>query len=172
MVRSHGVLRCCTNCRKLYWTDVGLEPRIEASNLDGSERVAMVTSGLGQPNHVTIDYRRGALCWSDARLDRVECASLTGGATARRTVLELKGSDIYGIAVFQVGVWGGVWGGWLGVGAWVWVCVGVGGWVWVCWGVWGVSGCWDGCGYGCGGLGMYVGVWVWVWVWVWVGCVC
>ena len=86
-------------CRKIYWTDVGKQPKIEASNLDGSDREILINRELGEPNHLVIDYRRQSLCWSDSKLERVECSSLDG--SARRTVLSIEGS-IFGLSIFQV----------------------------------------------------------------------
>ena len=86
--------------RKIYWTDVGKQPRIEASNLDGSERQIVVNRELGEPNHLVIDYRKQSLCWSDSKLERIECSSLDG--STRRTVLSIEGG-IFGLSIFQVG---------------------------------------------------------------------
>ena len=60
----------------------------------------MVNRELGEPNHLVIDYRRQYLCWSDSKLERIECTSLDG--TARRTVLSIEGR-IFGLSIFQVG---------------------------------------------------------------------
>ena len=42
--------------RFLYWTDVGVMPRIERSYLDGSLRQIFVDNQLGSPDHLALDY--------------------------------------------------------------------------------------------------------------------
>ena len=87
--------------RKIYWTNAGNQPKIETSNLDGSQRQIVINNDLGQPNHLVIDYRRRTLCWSDSKLQRAECMALNG--SARRTILSIQGS-IFGLSVFQVNI--------------------------------------------------------------------
>jgi hypothetical protein len=64
--------------RLLYWTDWGQSHKIERSFLDGSHRVAIVTSELGWPNGLAIDYEGQRLYWADAQLDRIETSDLSG----------------------------------------------------------------------------------------------
>ena len=40
-------------------------PRIEASNLDGSDRVVLVDSGIIMPNSLVVDMAENQLCWAD-----------------------------------------------------------------------------------------------------------
>jgi hypothetical protein len=47
----------------LFWSDWGEAPKIERSNLDGSNRHIIVASHLGWPNGLTIDYVAGQLYW-------------------------------------------------------------------------------------------------------------
>lgn len=68
-------LACCS---LLYWTDWGQNPKIERSYLDGSGRVAIVTTELGWPNGLAIDYDSYRLYWADAQLDCIETADLNG----------------------------------------------------------------------------------------------
>lgn len=62
----------------MYWTDWGQSHKIERSFLDGSGRVAIVTSELGWPNGLAIDYEGQRLYWADAQLDRIETSDLSG----------------------------------------------------------------------------------------------
>lgn len=62
---------------KLYWSDWNREePKIEYSNLDGSQRAVLVNSDLKLPNNLVIDYDHNDLCWVDAGLHRIECLHL------------------------------------------------------------------------------------------------
>lgn len=60
---------------KLYWSDWNREnPRIEFSNLDGSDRdVLLASPALNLPNSLTISARTGELCFADAGTQKIEC---------------------------------------------------------------------------------------------------
>jgi len=46
--------------------------------MDGTWRLAIVTTELGWPNGLAIDYDGQRLYWADAQLDRIETADLSG----------------------------------------------------------------------------------------------
>ena len=51
----------------MFWTDWNRDaPKIEKANMDGTERRALITEGLGLPNGLTIDYDSSQVCWADA----------------------------------------------------------------------------------------------------------
>ncbi len=59
------VLSCW--CRRLYWADWNRDgPKIEMSNMDGTERIVLVKDDLGLPNGLTFDPDNQQLCWADA----------------------------------------------------------------------------------------------------------
>uniref|UniRef100_UPI00358F15AE low-density lipoprotein receptor-related protein 4 isoform X2 n=1 Tax=Myxine glutinosa TaxID=7769 RepID=UPI00358F15AE len=64
----------------LFWTDWGEQPKIERSLLDGSDIRALVTTNLGWPNGLTLDYDLERMFWVDAQLDRIESSDLEGNA--------------------------------------------------------------------------------------------
>ena len=39
----------------LYWTNWGIQPTIEKSNYDGTNRQVIINSGLGFPNGLAVD---------------------------------------------------------------------------------------------------------------------
>lgn len=43
-----------------------MSPKIEAANMDGSERHVFVEFDLALPNMLAIDYDANDLCWTDA----------------------------------------------------------------------------------------------------------
>lgn len=47
----------------MFWTDWGSTAKIERANLDGSDRVVIVNTGLKWPNGITIDYDRDLIYW-------------------------------------------------------------------------------------------------------------
>ena len=51
----------------MFWTDWNRDnPKIERSNMDGTERVTLVSEGLGLPNGLTLDTENQRVCWADA----------------------------------------------------------------------------------------------------------
>lgn len=65
----------------MFWSDWNREgPKIEMANLDGSGRSVLVSTDLGLPNNLAIDYDRNDLCWTDAGLHRIECIDLYGNS--------------------------------------------------------------------------------------------
>ena len=63
-------------CRYLYWSDWGLDSRIERANLDGSERAQYIYTNMAKPWGLTIDYRSHYLYWCDMELRKIEAVSL------------------------------------------------------------------------------------------------
>lgn len=84
----------------IFWTEFGANPRIERANLDGSERKAIVTTGLVYPNDLQIDFNAGRLYWIDAYTDRVESSKFDG--TDRRVMTYFGGLLMhpYSMALF------------------------------------------------------------------------
>ena len=81
----------------MYWTDWGKHPKIERAALDGSHRIALVTSSVAWPNGLTIDYLSRKIYWADAKLDKIEVMNLDG--SNRRVVLDDKLPHIFGFTV-------------------------------------------------------------------------
>lgn len=63
---------------KIYWTDWGNTPRIEYSNMDGSNRRVIADTHLFWPNGLTIDYAGRRMYWVDAKHHVIERADLDG----------------------------------------------------------------------------------------------
>ena len=81
--------------RLMFWTDWGKTPKIEKSTLDGTQRVAIVTSNLSWPNGIGLDRRNKLVFWVDARTDAIESVDYNGN---KRTLLFQQ----YGIHFFGV----------------------------------------------------------------------
>lgn len=62
----------------MYWTDWSDHPKIERSYLDGSGRTIIISSNLGFPNGLALDYESKKLYWADVLKDRIETSDLHG----------------------------------------------------------------------------------------------
>ncbi|XP_050738868.1 nidogen-like isoform X2 [Eriocheir sinensis] len=69
----------------LFWSDWNrLAPKIEASDLDGSNRRVIVDEDISLPNSLVVDYETNTLCWADAGTNKIECVGVQG--SGRRVV--------------------------------------------------------------------------------------
>ncbi|XP_077935755.1 nidogen-1-like isoform X2 [Gasterosteus aculeatus] len=72
---------------RLYWSDWNRDgPKIEMSNMDGTDRSVLVKDDLGLPNGLTFDHEGQQLCWADAGTRKVECVDPHRGL--RRLIVE------------------------------------------------------------------------------------
>ena len=53
----------------MYWTDWGVDARIERADMDGNNRVKIIQDNLGWPNGLTIDRPSSRIIWADARTE-------------------------------------------------------------------------------------------------------
>ena len=56
----------------VYWTDWGIDERIEKADMDGRNRVTVIDSGLYYPNGLALDFDRNWLYWIDGLYERLE----------------------------------------------------------------------------------------------------
>lgn len=59
----------------MYWSDWNRDaPKIESSNLDGTEREVLLSSpDVKLPNYLAIPQNAAELCYADAGTQKVEC---------------------------------------------------------------------------------------------------
>ena len=65
--------------RKIYWTDWGINAKIEMANLDGSNRMILVTYDLLWPTGLAIDYPNDRIYFADTKKGTIETVNLDGG---------------------------------------------------------------------------------------------
>lgn len=84
----------------MFWSDWNRDaPKIEWSNLDGSQREIILTSPiLNLPNSLAISQRTGELCYADAGTHKIECVEPN-----QRTVRTIATNSSYpfGLAITQ-----------------------------------------------------------------------
>ena len=61
----------------MFWTDWGKYPRIERANLDGTNRVTIVTNDLRYPNGLAVDVDQERIFWCDGA-GRIESTDFNG----------------------------------------------------------------------------------------------
>ncbi|XP_064614875.1 low-density lipoprotein receptor-related protein 6-like isoform X2 [Liolophura sinensis] len=83
----------------LFWSDWGVEPKIEVSDLVGENRRVLVGRTLMYPRGLTVDHAENVLYWVDSGLDTVESVQFSGAN--RRQIASQPGSDFYGIALYK-----------------------------------------------------------------------
>ncbi|XP_014255223.1 low-density lipoprotein receptor-related protein 4 [Cimex lectularius] len=81
----------------IFWTTIGLNPRIERSNLDGSYRKIIHGTELGIPNGLAIDYQLNKIFWSDSLNNKIEVSDLNG---RNRMLLIPKTSHPIGLTLY------------------------------------------------------------------------
>lgn len=63
----------------IFWSDIGLTPRIERALLDGSGRTVIANSSIYTINDLAIDVLEDKIYWCDSQLDTIERMNLDGG---------------------------------------------------------------------------------------------
>ena len=87
-------------CRRIYWTDWGVEAKIESAALDGTDRTVVINSSLVWPNGLAIDRVERRLYWADAELDWIEMAFVNG--SDRRVLVCENLPHVFGFALLGV----------------------------------------------------------------------
>ncbi|XP_052380837.1 low-density lipoprotein receptor-related protein 2-like isoform X36 [Oncorhynchus keta] len=62
----------------MYWSEVGSDPQIERSGMDGSERKVVLTRGLSRPVSLSVDTLTDRIYWADEKLQCIGSVSLEG----------------------------------------------------------------------------------------------
>jgi len=62
----------------LLWCDWGKQPRIEQVDMDGKNRKVIVSSDLGWPNTLSIDFSASTIYWTDAKKKTIETCDFSG----------------------------------------------------------------------------------------------
>lgn len=62
----------------MYWSEVGSNPQIERSGMDGSERKVVLTRGLSRPVSLSVDTLTDRIYWADEKLQCIGSVSLEG----------------------------------------------------------------------------------------------
>jgi low density lipoprotein receptor-related protein 5/6 len=55
----------------LFWTDQGATPKIERSNLDGTDRYTLIDKNIVKPTGITVDYVENQVFFIDDGSDQV-----------------------------------------------------------------------------------------------------
>ena len=92
-----------TAARKMYWTDSGTD-LIERSNVDGTDREQLVTSGNAYLRCIDLDLAAGKMYWVDRNLSSIRRSNLdgsmvedlvTGLSTPKGIAVDSAGGKVY-----------------------------------------------------------------------------
>ena len=92
--------------RHMYWTDTGSVPKIERASMDGTSRMALVTS-LSTPYGLTLDTDTQTLYWMDYSRNVLETSRVDG--TNRATLTSRMIADPYFLAYYDGNLYWGDW---------------------------------------------------------------
>lgn len=82
----------------LFWSDWNeKKPKVERSNLDGSERILIIKDDLGWPNGITLDVINMKIYWCDAKSDKIEYANMDG--SDRRQLITDSVPHVFGFSL-------------------------------------------------------------------------
>jgi len=81
----------------MFWTDWGINAKIEKASLSGGQRVAIVTTYLYYPNGIELDRGSKRIFWVDAGYERVESADYNGNN--RKLLYYPSGLHPFGLAL-------------------------------------------------------------------------
>lgn len=84
--------------RLLFWSTVGKHQRIERAALDGTERVILFSTGIGNLGPIAVDTDLRQIYWADLDLKRIESGDFDGGH--RRIVVDSEIRSPSGMYVF------------------------------------------------------------------------
>ena len=79
----------------MYWTDWGNSPKIERASMDGSSRSVIVSTELGWPNGLTLDYSTQTLYWDKLEKSNVDGSMRTRLISPTNVVLHPFGITFY-----------------------------------------------------------------------------
>lgn len=74
----------------MYWSDWGVNPKIERAAMDGTMRKAIITTNITWPNGLAIDHTLKRIYWADGNTRVIEYANLDG--TGRKLLISKMGS--------------------------------------------------------------------------------
>ena len=85
----------------MFWSDWGEVPKIERASMDGTSRAVIVSTQIGEPYGITIDYEFQRVYWTDNDEDNIEFSDYFGNgrtivAGAADGVIDPFAVTIYG----------------------------------------------------------------------------
>ncbi|XP_072376430.1 low-density lipoprotein receptor-related protein 4 [Diabrotica undecimpunctata] len=83
----------------IFWTDWGPNPKIERSEMDGTNRKSIITESVFWPNGLTIDYTSNQIYWADAKHNVIETSNFDG--ILRKKVISKGLPHPFAITIFE-----------------------------------------------------------------------
>ena len=83
--------------RLLFWTNIGRTQTIQSSNLDGSSKKAVYSSGFGNLGPIAVDAESRKIFWADLELRRIEYGDFDG--SRRQVLVDGQVAEVASLAV-------------------------------------------------------------------------
>uniref|UniRef100_H2YAY1 EGF-like domain-containing protein n=1 Tax=Ciona savignyi TaxID=51511 RepID=H2YAY1_CIOSA len=85
----------------LFWTDLGLKPYIAKAYLNGDNAQTVITTVVGWPSALTIDYVTERIYWGDAHLNAIQFSDMDGNNRHRLYLNGLNQPMAFAITFFE-----------------------------------------------------------------------
>ncbi len=82
----------------MFWTDWGVNPKIERASLNGSQRLAIVTTNLYSPIGIELDKGNNRIFWVVSTYLYVKVESVDYNGNNRTLLYQKQGSHPFGVA--------------------------------------------------------------------------
>ena len=81
----------------MYWSDWGVDAKIERAWLDGSHRTTIITENITWPNGIALDVTEQRIYWCDAKWNQIESANVDG--TDRKILINELLAHPFGLTI-------------------------------------------------------------------------
>ncbi|XP_033629378.1 low-density lipoprotein receptor-related protein 1-like isoform X2 [Asterias rubens] len=90
----------------IFWTEIGRRPLISRIDMDGVNRMVIVSNDLQYPTGLAIDYVHDKLYWADSKAARIEMADLNGDNQKVVIRFQTDSERPFAIDVFEDWIYG------------------------------------------------------------------
>ena len=93
----------------LFWTDIGDQPTIQRSGLDGSQRKILLSTSIFWPTGIAIDIVKKRLYWMDVRMHSISSCDFDGSHLASLHIASDRLVHPWSLSVFEDTVYWSDW---------------------------------------------------------------
>ncbi|XP_078695279.1 low-density lipoprotein receptor-related protein 2-like [Branchiostoma floridae x Branchiostoma belcheri] len=93
----------------MFWTDWGVNCRIERAAMDGTGRVVLISYIFGRPRGLAIDYTEQRIYWSDAAYRTIQSVDLSGQKFNQIHLTTFRQAGFFGLALDNLNMYWTAW---------------------------------------------------------------